>query len=123
MKPRSQDYLREAERFLKAAHVLLDAGIPENSAAEAYQAMWSAARAALSEVGREAKTHTGTWSLFDELFVKTEVLDQELLRAARDAEELRYDSDYRLGGATAGEAERALADADRFVAAIREAFG
>jgi uncharacterized protein (UPF0332 family) len=104
LKPRSQEYLDEAQRFLKAARILLDAGIPENAAAEAYQAMWSAACAALSEVGREARTHRGTWSLFDELFVRTGVLDGDLLRAARNAEELRYDSDYRLGGATTDEA-------------------
>lgn len=123
MKPRSQDYLDEANRFLKAARVLLDAGIPENAAAEAYQAMWAAARAALSEVDRETKTHKGTWSLFDEHFVRTGAIDRELLRAARNAEELRYDSDYRLAGATADEAERSLADAERFVAVVGAVLG
>lgn len=121
MKPRSADYLAESERFLRAATVLLDAGIPENAAAEAYQAMWAAARGALSEVGREARTHRGTWSQFDEMFVKTDVLDAGLLRAARNAEELRYDSDYRLGGATSQEAVRVLDDATQFVAAVHKA--
>ena len=122
MKPRSEDYLTEADRFLRAAGVLLGAGIPENAAAEAYQAMWAAARAALSEIDREARTHKGTWSQFDECFVRAGVFDWELLRAARNAEEHRYDSDYRLGGATQDEAEGVLADALHFVATVRRAF-
>jgi uncharacterized protein (UPF0332 family) len=122
LKPRSEEYLSEADRFLKAARVLLEAGISQNSAAEAYQAMWSAACAALSELDREARTHRGTWSLFDELFVKRDLFDGDLFRAARTAEELRYDSDYRLGGATADEAKRVLAQAEEFVAGVREIF-
>ncbi|MDX6697834.1 MAG: hypothetical protein QOE65_1231 [Solirubrobacteraceae bacterium] len=122
MKPRSEEYLREADRFLAAARVLVAAKIPQNSAAEAYQAMFSAASAALSELDREARTHRGTWSLFDQLFVRHGQFDSRLRRAARDAEELRYDSDYRLGGASQEEAERALADAEEFVAAVRAMF-
>ena len=36
-----------------------------------------------------------------------------------NAEELRYDSDYRLGGVSQREAEGVLADAEEFVAAVR----
>ena len=122
MKPRSEEYLREADRFLAAARVLFEAKLPENSAAEAYQAMFSAARAALSELDREAKTHRGTWSLFDELFVRQEVFEGRLRDAARNAEELRYDSDYRLGGASHEDAKRVLADAEEFVVAVRTMF-
>ena len=69
MKRRSEEYLAQADRFLAAARVLFEAQLPENSAAEAYQAMFSAARAALSELDREARSHHGTWNLFDQLFV------------------------------------------------------
>jgi uncharacterized protein (UPF0332 family) len=122
LKPRSEEYLREADRFLAAARVLLTAEIPENSAAEAYHAMFSAARAALSELDREARSHHGTWSLFDQLFVQQGLFDDRLRDAARNAEELRYESDYRLGGASQDEAKRVLADAEEFVAAIRAMF-
>lgn len=104
---------------MAAARVLLDARLPENAAAEAYQAMFSAARAALSERDREAKTHRGTWSLFEDMFVRPGAFEERLRTAARNAEELRYDSDYRLGGASQEEAKRALADAEDFVAATR----
>lgn len=122
MKPRSEEYLREADRFLAAARVLLEAKLPENSAAEAYQAMFAAARAALSELDREARTHHGTWTLFDQLFVRQDLFAGRLRNAARNAEELRYDSDYRLGGASQEEAKRVLADAEEFVAAVRAMF-
>lgn len=68
----------EADRFLAAARVLLEAKLPENSAAEAYQAMFSAARAALSELDREARTHGGTWTLFDQLFVRPDLFEERL---------------------------------------------
>lgn len=122
MRPRSEEYLSEADRFLTAARVLLEAKLPENSAAEAYQAMFSAARAALSELNREAKTHHGTWTLFDQLFVRHGQFEGRLRDAARDAEELRYDSDYRLGGASQEDAKRVLADAEEFIAAVRMMF-
>ncbi|MDP8942773.1 MAG: HEPN domain-containing protein [Actinomycetota bacterium] len=122
MKRRSEEYLGEADRFLAAARVLLEGKLPENSAAEAYQAMFSAARAALSELDREARTHRGTWTLFDEIFVRQDLFEGRLRDAARNAEELRYDSDYRLGGASQDEAKRVLADAKEFVAAVRAMF-
>lgn len=122
MKRRSEEYLGEADRFLAAARVLLEAKLPQNSAAEAYQAMFSAARAALSELEREARTHHGTWSLFDQLFVRQDLFERRLRDAARNAEELRYDSDYRVGGASQEEAKLVLADAEEFIAAVRAMF-
>ncbi len=122
MKRRSEEYLGEADRFLSAARVLLEAKLPENSAAEAYQAMFSAARAALSELDREARTHGGTWTLFDQLFDRPDLFEGRLRKAARNAEELRYDSDYRVGGASQEEAKLVLADAEEFVAAVRAMF-
>lgn len=122
MKRRSEEYLGEADRFLGAARVLLEAKLSKNSAAEAYQAMFSAARAALSELDREARTHHGTWTLFDQLFIRQDLFERRLRDAARNAEELRYDSDYRLGGASQEEARRVLADAEEFVAAVRAMF-
>ena len=122
MKPRSQEYLREADRFLTAARVLLESNLPENSAGEAYQAMFSAARAALSEFDREARTHRGTWTLFDQLLVQPDAFERRLRDAARNAEELRYESDYRLGGASQEQAERVLEEAMEFVTAIQARF-
>ena len=122
MKPRSEEYLGEADRFLAAARVLLEADFPANSAAESYQAMFSAATAALSELDREARTHHGTWVLFEQLFVQQDLFEGRLRDAARNAEQLRYDSDYRLGGASPEEAKCVLEDAEEFVGAVRAMF-
>lgn len=122
MKSRSVELLTEADRFLRAARVLRDAGIPENAAAEAYRAMFCAARAALSEVDREARTHKGVWVMFDQHFIRTDLFDAGLRDAARRAQELREDSDYREAGATAREAAGAIESADRFVTAVRTMF-
>jgi uncharacterized protein (UPF0332 family) len=48
----------------------------------AYYAMLYAARAALSEQDRYAKTHSGTWTLFRETFVRDGRFDPALARAA-----------------------------------------
>lgn len=122
MKRRTQEFLDEAERFLGAARVLLDAGIPENSAAESYGAMRSAAQAALSEANREAKSHHGVWVLFDQYYVATGRVESSMRAAARRAQELRDDSEYRLGGATSEEAEWALEAAREFIQVIRGLF-
>lgn len=122
MKRRSEEFLGEADRFLAAAGVLLQAELPENSAAESYQAMFSAARAALSEVDREARTRHGTWTLSDQHFVRQSLFEGRIRDAARNAEELRYDSDYRLGGASQEKAKLVMADAEEFVAAVRAMF-
>jgi hypothetical protein len=41
-------------------------------------AILNAARAALSERGEYAKTHSGTWTLFSKVFVSTGEFDREL---------------------------------------------
>jgi len=107
-----------ARRHLAAARALLAGGIPENAAAAAYYAMLYAARAALSEEDRNAKTHRGVWALFSESFVVTGRVSKELYDAAQTARELREASDYRAAGATTEEAERAAKAAERFVAEI-----
>lgn len=112
-----------ARRHLAAASALLGAGIPENAAGAAYYAMLYAARAALSEEDRNAKTHRGTWALFSESFVAPGRIEKDLYDAAQGARELREASDYRAGGASADEARRAVEAARRFVAAIDRLLG
>lgn len=120
MSPRSAEYFAQAERFLRAASMLRDGGIPQNAASEAYYAVVWAARAALSERDLCPRTHAGVWTLFGDLFVKTQRFDAELAAAAKGTERLRLDSDYRFGGASAEEADEALDVAERFVRAVRE---
>lgn len=120
MKWRSEACLGEADRFLRAAQVLLEAGLPQNAVGEAYYAAYWAARAALSEEDREARRHSGTWSLFDQYFTRTGRFPRDLRSAARGLEDLRNQSDYRINGADHEQAQRAVVTANEFVTAVRE---
>ncbi|MGH3031399.1 MAG: HEPN domain-containing protein [Gaiellaceae bacterium] len=71
MSPRSEEFMAMARDRLALARTALDAGFPSGAVSAAYYAMLSAARAALSEEERLAKTHSGAWSLFHESFVAT----------------------------------------------------
>jgi hypothetical protein len=51
-------------------------------------------RAALSEEDRNAKTHSGTWGLFQEMFVATRRFPEELFADAPRTQRLREAADY-----------------------------
>jgi len=118
MRPRSEELLASAREWLSTAEATLRAGFPGAAAADAYYAIFYAARGALSEEERHAKTHHGTWSLFGELFVQTARFDRDLYRAARVAEERRLDIHYEAVAISQAEAREAVADARRFIEAI-----
>lgn len=61
--------MEEARDRLEVARVLVESGHPSSVVSAAYYAMLYAARAALSERGEHAKTHSGTWTLFSATFV------------------------------------------------------
>lgn len=69
----------------------------------AYYGMLYAARAALSERGEYAKTHSGTWTLFSQVFVAPGEFDQRPSALARRAKDAREQGDYEAAPPTAGE--------------------
>lgn len=93
---------------------------PSTAVSTAYYAMLYAARAALSEKDRYAKTHKGVWSLFSELFVRTGRFEKTLYDTVEDARKLREQSDYEAATMTQEEAEDVTSAAERFVAAVAE---
>lgn len=107
-----------ARERLEAARAAAAAGFPSTAVGAAYYALLYAARAALSEADRNAKTHRGVWSLFGELFVTTGRFDPELVAAAQRARELREAADYEARSVSRDEAETVLAEADRFLSAV-----
>jgi uncharacterized protein (UPF0332 family) len=110
--------MAEARERLTAARVNLDSGFLRVAVSTAYYAMLYAARAALSEEERYAKTHSGTWELFRETFVATGRFDQQLFREARESQELREKADYDAVAMPVERAREIVDLADRFVAAI-----
>ena len=120
MSPRSDEFLAGARERLEIGRTLIAAGLPAGAASAAYYAMLYAARAALSEEDRYAKTHGGVWSLFAELFVATGRVAPQLASAAGRAQELRLDADYEAVQVRAEEAAAAFAEAERFVETVTE---
>lgn len=104
----------------RTARAALAAGSPSSATSLAYFAMLYAARAALSEEDRNARTHGGTWQLFRETFVDTGRFESELAASARATQPLREGADYDARGVSDDEAERVCALTERFLAAVAD---
>ncbi len=108
--------MRQARQQLALAHNSLAGGFPFGAVSDAYYSMLYAARAALSERDRYAKTHSGAWTSFRDEFVRAGPFDADLASAAADhARELREGADYEAAEVSQAEAERILALAERFL--------
>jgi uncharacterized protein (UPF0332 family) len=90
---------------------------PEGAVSAAYYAMSYAARGALSEDDRHAKTHTGTWAAFGETFVASGRFDRTLAGEAARTQRLREDVDYDAARISAARAQEVIDVAQRSVAA------
>lgn len=121
MSPRSKEFMDEARECLGASRALLESSFPGRAVSDAYYAMLYAARAALSEEDRYAKTHKGVWSLFSELFVKTGRFENALFKATQDAQDKREAADYDAGMIPEEVANRVVESAQRFVDAVQAA--
>jgi uncharacterized protein (UPF0332 family) len=106
---------------LRVAHAALAAGSPSGAASAAYYAFLSAARAALSERHRNAKTHSGTWSLFERELVGAGRFERRLFEAARRTQATREAADYDALLVPTERAEEIVALAEEFVTAVAEA--
>jgi uncharacterized protein (UPF0332 family) len=111
--------MASARDRLGAARASLAAGFFSSAASAAYYAMLYAARAALSEEERNARTHSGTWTLFRESFVVDGRFDRSLFSDAHATQKLREASDYEAVMVPRAEAERIVEIADRFVTAVQ----
>jgi uncharacterized protein (UPF0332 family) len=120
MSPRSEEFIEQARERLADAQKIIGLVHPAVAANTAYYAMLNAARAALSEHGEHAKTHSGTWTRFSATFVAPGEFDQELSALARRAKEAREKGDYEATPPSAQEAAEFVEGAAEFVAAIEE---
>jgi uncharacterized protein (UPF0332 family) len=111
--------LSQAGERLEGARTALRAGFGWLAVGAAYSAMLYAARAALSEEDRYAKSHSGVWTLVRKEFVQTARFEDELAAAAQRAQGLREAADYDAARVSDEQAAAVLADAERFVAAVR----
>jgi len=112
----ARERLGDAQRIASLVH-------PAVLVSAAYYAMLNAARAALSERGEYAKTHGGTWTLFNRLFVASGEFDRELSGLASRAKEARERGDYDAAPPSPEEAAEFLAGAGDFVGAVERMLG
>jgi uncharacterized protein (UPF0332 family) len=106
--------VERSQEELRAARVLLDAGLPAQAVSRAYFAAYHAAGAALDVAGEAPSSPVDLVASFDRR-VGTSLADGTA-RSLRKLFEDRNDVDYALAAAAPEEAERAVAEAELFVA-------
>ena len=89
----------------------------------AYYAAIDAARAALREEDRHTRTHSGTWTLFHETFVRTGRFGSRLYVAAAAVQEQRENADYQPVRFSPDEAHAIFETCERFLAAVEAMLG
>ncbi len=124
MKP--HELLAKAERALISADLLLSAGDPEGACNRAYYAMFDSARAALLRIAPdflEIKTHGGLITAFSQHLVKAGHIPVEFGKAINAVEDMRVAADYKSESIKPDNAAWAVAEAHRFVDAVRQFVG
>ena len=118
-----EKYLAKAERALRAAQLLSQAGEIEGACNRAYYAMYDAAHAALLAQNRAdyktTKTHRGLIAAFGLHIVSTDKISRELGRAFNEVEQLRLLADYTGEEITSEQVSSAIKKAEAFVTAIQ----
>jgi uncharacterized protein (UPF0332 family) len=123
MSPRSEEYMEQARERAAAAREILAAGHLAPAVSVAYYAMLNAARAALSEEDENARSHRGTWNLFRIHYVTTDAFDAALFTLAQQAQAAREGGDYEAVTPSESDAERYVAGAADFLAAVEQMLG
>ena len=117
--PQQATFLSYARRALRTGRLALDDGDAVGATNRAYYACFYAAQAALLEAGETPKSHSGTLSRFGLHFVVSGRVPPEIGRLLSDAFTARQRSDYEAFAVTDTAAADLLADAERFVEAVR----
>ena len=114
--------MERARETLQDAHLLLQqGGSPGSIINRAYYAMFYAALALLTTLGKGASKHSGVISLFDQLFVKTGDFPKNMSKAIHKAFDLRQIGDYReLIELDQEQAQEVMLSAEQFVNAVEE---
>ncbi|MGB9676011.1 MAG: HEPN domain-containing protein [Candidatus Bathyarchaeales archaeon] len=121
VKARIKEELEAAKARLKAAKLLFEKGMIEDSVNRTYYAFFHAAKAMLNAIGYDAKTHSGLLSEFGLRIIKTNLLDKKLGQYFRRAFEMRESSDYEIGIVfSEDEVKTLIKNADEFIKKAQE---
>jgi uncharacterized protein (UPF0332 family) len=110
-----QELLEKARRSLAAAEVLAQQGYNDFATSRTYYAMFYAAQALLLTRDARRTKHSGIIAAFNELFVHTGELPQELFLWLRDAFEDRAEGDYGFAAISEEQASAGIDVGRKFV--------
>lgn len=117
-----QHRLQQAQERLTAARILLDAKSYNDSLSRSYYAIFSAARALLATKQLDSRKHSGVISLFNQHFVKEDIIDKQLGRYMAEAKGFREESDYGdYATFTHEDAETQISNAEKFITEVERA--
>lgn len=112
--------LARGDESLRAARVLIDAGLLHDAESRLYYAAYHATVALLLTQGLEARSHSGVANLLGLHFVKTGRLDAEDARLFARLQKYRVEADYSTGFVLTKQAlEEDLAACRAFVERVR----
>lgn len=114
MKDASAKLLKKAERAIRAAEVLLDAGVPDFAFGRAYYAMFYSLQALLFENGIRFRKHGSVHAALAEHFTRKGIIDARFHRMIVGAYEDRIAGDYTV------EVDFEAADVKERIAEARE---
>lgn len=122
MKPETRKFLDKAQSDLADAKKIAAIDLANVAARSAYYAAFHAAEGLIFErAGKVAKTHSGVRSEFARLAKQSPQIDKAFAAFLAEAYKFKEISDYSVDqnqSVTTAEAVRAIANAERFVAAI-----
>ncbi|HUW65605.1 MAG TPA: HEPN domain-containing protein [Spirochaetia bacterium] len=108
---------------LNAAGLLFASGLYADAVSRAYYAVFSAARAMLATKSLDSRKHSGVISLFNQHFVKTEIISKEAGRLIMEARDLREEGDYNDFYVTnEKDASKVITGAKMFLSSVSDFF-
>lgn len=114
--------IQNAKEKLAAAKTLYENGYYKDSISRSYYAMFSSARALLATKGLDSSKHAGIISLFNQHFVKTEMVDKTLGKKLALSKDMREDGDYKdFILVSKEEAEMQIKEAEKVIEEIEKA--
>ena len=120
--PEYEKYLERAYEVLDSAKILFENEKYNSSVAQAYYAMFYAAKALLSVKDIHPKTHRGVIAEFGLEFINKGFIEEMYGKTIAKGLQLRERADYDVYyKASRDEAEDIIKDAERFTERIREA--
>jgi uncharacterized protein (UPF0332 family) len=123
VRPETADHLAKARHALENAGKIVQAGVPDVAAREAYLAAFHAAEAYIFErTGKAAKTHHGVRAQFARLAQYEPRISEDLVSFLRAGYQLKAVSDYGIGQAvgaiSSADAEAAIAMSVSFIECV-----